>query len=237
MIKIPGNLKYKQLPEHIQTHLIPYSIYNVRFALVVSTFLMLDLFSLVPLLVPKQPLVFWVNVPLMIFISIWAIWLLIRKPEDTELEFVLFLGCLGGIGAVCYFTLALKYLYLAEINSFFYFSALILMFVASIVLFFRHQFKRYASFSEEQKKKTPAWHYTFAYGAVPIGYVAGPYLANGPSGLPIIVLGIIFLIFSSFFIFLFTKYVHKYIFMKTNIHLVRFMNKKNKIRSRLNYGK
>lgn len=237
MMKIAKNVKRKQLPEHIKQQLDPFSTMQIKFAISSITFFLLDLLIILPLIVPVIKVVIYITIPLLIFISIWAILLLLRKAEDTELESILFLGCLGIVGSICYFILALKYSYMLGIESPLYYIISIIIFVLTVYLFIHHQIKRYSNLEKEKKKETPLWHYKVLSISVPAGYLVAHYVMGISDGYVLSLMTVVFMGFSVFYIFILAKYLHKYLFIKANIHLVRFSNKELNQRSGILNGK
>lgn len=161
----------------------------------------------------------------MTFISLWALWLLIRKPEDTEMESLLFLGCLGIVGSLCYFVLAMKYNYMIGISSPIYYVIMFLLYLIFIYYFIRNELKKYSSLFQKNHKKTPAWRYSVAVIAPGAGYIFAQYLMSLSSFLVLSVMSVLFWIMSAAFIFLLARAFHKYFFIKKNIHLVVFTKK------------
>ncbi|MDQ0221250.1 hypothetical protein ELQ35_20865 [Peribacillus cavernae] len=237
MLKIEQDIKRRRLPQHIKEQLDPFSTMQIKFVIASGTFFMLDLLIILPLLVPVIKAVLFITLPLLIFISLWAIWLLVRKAEDTELESLLFLGCLGIVGSICYFVLSLKYSFMLGIDSPLYYFISIVIFGFIIFLFIRHQVKRYSSLERERTKETPKWHYRVLSISVPAGYLVAHYIMGLSGGFMLSFMTVVFFGMSIFYIFVLAKYLYKYFFIKTNIHLVRFSNKKLNQRSGIVNGK
>ncbi|MGG3805946.1 hypothetical protein [Metabacillus fastidiosus] len=225
MLKLDNETKRRNLPDHIREGLEPFPTYQLKFTIGVSTFFMLDLLIIVPLLFPIMKPVLYLTLPLMFIISVWALTILFRNVENTEIESLLFLGCLGITGSFCYFVLAMKYNYMIGIESLFFYILMFLFYLITIYFFVRHQVKKYASLEKKLKKKTPAWHYSLAAIAPAIGYIFAHYIMGLSSFIVLIVMSIVFLGLSTFYIFVLARFFHKYFFIKKNIHLVIFANK------------
>ncbi|MED4534158.1 hypothetical protein [Metabacillus fastidiosus] len=226
MLKLDNETKRRKLPNHIQEGLEPFCKYQIKSMIAVFTFLMLDLLIIMPLLFPVIKLVLYVTLPLMIFVSVWALWLLIRKPEKTEMESLLFLGCLGIVGSFCYFVLAMKYNYMVGITSPFFYIFMFFVYLIINYLFVRNELKKYSSLERKPRKKTPAWHYTMATIAPAAGYISIQYIMDIFSSLIVLsFMSIVFWGLSATYSFLLARAFHKYFFIKKNIHLVVFADK------------
>ncbi|MBM7703285.1 hypothetical protein [Metabacillus iocasae] len=228
MLKINPKIEGKELPSHILNQLQPLPTNQVRYLIFGLTFLLLDFIILLPLLVPPIQLFIYLTLPFIVLINLWALRLFIKKPENTEIEFTLFIGWLGVVGSFCYFMLALKYSYMLTITSPIYYIFSILLFIGANYLFIRRQLNRYATLEPEESKQTPAWHYQLASISVPAGYVVAHYLMGLSNQFVLSVMMMIFLLFSAIYIFLMAKYFHKYFFIKTNRHLVTLSNENRK---------
>ncbi|MDQ0221245.1 hypothetical protein ELQ35_20885 [Peribacillus cavernae] len=237
MLSIDQDIKRRQLPEHIREHLQPFSTLQIKVIIGAFTFIGLDALVLIPLLFPVIKLVLYITIPLLIFISVWGIWLLIRNAENTELESLLFLGYLGIIGSLCYFILILKYSFMLGIISPIYYVGSFLIYISLIYLFFRHQFKKYSTLEKKLPKKTPAWQYTLVTISVPAGYIAAQYIMGFTPSILLSIMSVVYFVFCIFYIFILSRSFHKYFFIKANIHLVKFANKKLNQRSGIVNGK
>ncbi|MGG3805944.1 hypothetical protein [Metabacillus fastidiosus] len=225
MLTFDSKTKRRNLPDHINEGLEPFSKYEIKFMIGSFTFFMLDLLIIMPLLFPVIKPVLYITLPLMTFVSVWALWLLIRKSEKTEMESLLFLGCLGIVGSFCYFIVAMKYNYMVGVTSPFFYILMFLVYLIIFYFFVRNEFKKYSSLERKPKKKIPAWHYRMAVIAPGAGYIFAQYLM-GLS--PFHVLGIMSLCFwglSATYMFVSARAFHKYFFIKKNIHLVVFADK------------
>ncbi|MBM7703283.1 hypothetical protein [Metabacillus iocasae] len=228
MLKINKDLKPKQLPIHILAQLQPLPVSQIKTLVFGAAIFLLDLLIIVPLLAPPIKLFLYLTLPLLAFISLWALRLLVKNPIHTEMESILFTGWLGVIGAFCYFMLGLKYSYMLGITSPIYYIFSILLFIGANYLFIRRQLNRYATLEPEESKQTPAWHYQLASVSVPAGYMVTHYLMGLSNQLVLSVMMMVYLMLSTFYMFLMAKYFHKYFFIKTNRHLVILSNENRK---------
>lgn len=225
MLELSKKMKYRELPDHIREGLAPFSIYQIKFMVWGFTYFLLDLLIIMPLLFPIMKPILYITIPPMVIMSIWAFRLLIKKPEDSEMEFLLFLGFLGVVGSFCYFVVVMKYHYMIGIKSPIYYTAMFLIYLSFIYLFLRNEHKKYSSLETKMKKKTPTWHYTLAMIAPGAGYIFAQYLM-GLSGFYVLsIMSLVFWGLSLTFTFLIGRGFHKYFFIKKNIHLVTFAKK------------
>lgn len=225
MLKINKDLKYRDLPDHIKEGLSTFSIFQMKSMVWVFTYLLLDIIIIMPLLFPIIQPTLYLTLPPMAIISVWALRLLIKRPEDSEMEFLLFTGFLGIVGSFCYFIVAMKYYYMIGIQSPIYYIIMFLIYLSIIILFLMNEHKKYSSLESKVKKKTPAWHYTIALVAPGLGYIFTQYVMKLSEFFVLFVMSIVFWILSLTFAFLIGRGFHKYFFIKQNIHLVKFTNK------------
>lgn len=225
MFEISKDIKRNNLPEHIREGLAPISIFQIKFMIGVLTFFLLDFLIIIPLLYPTYKILLFVTLPLIGMINLWAFSLLIRKREKTQMESLLFLGSLGIVGSFCYFILAMKYNYIIGIQSPIYFISMFLIYLLFTVFFFRNEHKKYSSLQAIDKKKSPSWHYSLAVIAPGAGYIFSHYLMGLGSSLELTIMSVIYWGISVTYIFIFSRGLHKYLFIKKNIHLVRFADK------------
>jgi hypothetical protein len=154
MLKLESVMKRRDLPDHIKEGLEPFDTNQIKFTIGSSTFFMLDLLIIMPLLFPIIKTVLYLTLPLLILISVWALTILFRKAEDTEMESILHLGCLGIIGSFYYYVLAMKYNYMVGIHSPFYYVLMFLIYLTIIYFFVRNELNKYSSLKKDKEKNT-----------------------------------------------------------------------------------
>ncbi|MFB5283932.1 hypothetical protein [Peribacillus sp. Hz7] len=225
MLTISKDIKRRDLPDHIQEGLTPFSTVQIKGMIFAYTFLLLDFLIIMPLLFPVIKPILYVTFPLMAMINIWAIALLIRKPEKTEMESLLFIGGSGIIGSFCYFMLILKYSYMLGFISPIYYVIWFIIYAALIYFFVRQQIKKYSSLEKQSEKKTPAWQYTLVSISVPAGYIVAQYVMSFSQSILLSIMMLVYWIFCIFFIFIMARSFHKYFFIKKNMHVAYFANK------------
>ena len=223
--KFNKELKRRDLPDHIQEGLLPYNTLQIKSIIGAFTFIGLDLLIILPLLYPLINIVLYVTIPLMILITIWAIYLLVRNPLDTEMESLLFMGCLGTVGSYCYFILILKYIFMSGYDSPTYYIVITIIYLFTIYLFWRRQVNKYSSLEKIEKKETPVWHYKVVTVSLPAGYLASLFIMRQYLSLVFIFIIIMFTILAIAYIFFLASAFHKYFFIKQNMHVAYFENK------------
>lgn len=94
MLKLSENIKRKDLPEHIKEGLTPFPFFQVKFLIGTSTFFMLDLLILLPLIYPVMKPILYFTIPLLIFINIWQSFFSLRmqKKHNWNHFYILFLS-------------------------------------------------------------------------------------------------------------------------------------------------
>lgn len=230
MLIINESVKRRELPVHILHHLTHFPPHQVRFVIAVFTFLCLDLLLALPLHLPFifNNVVLILVIPFISIINIWALKILFSKVDKKELETLLFLGCLGLVGAICYFISGIKFLYMLGVTSYWYFMILALLFTLGVGIFYRSYSRNFISLEKLSEKTTPKWHYAVASITPPAGSIIVTFLLNGSNDLMVSFVTFIFFLGASLYSLMFVKFLHKYLFIKKNIHLVKFHNDKRR---------
>lgn len=181
-----------------------------------------------PLLFPFIEGVLFVTVPLILLINVWAIRVLIKKPSETEFESLLYLGFLGAVGSFCYFVLTQKMSYwLLNIDSPLYYVISHVTYVFLISVFIYQKNKKFSSIHLEVKKNKYSliWNKVLTW-SVPSGYIIVHILLNQSSVLLHTYMIIMYSGLIIFFTDMSVKFFHRYVFMKSNIHLVKLSKSK-----------
>ena len=227
MLQIPDNKKTRHLPDYMQEHLMTISPESAKLTITMFCLILLDM-SAVPLLYPRNDLIYIVTIPLIIFIHLWLIRLLFKNPYTTQMETTLFMGVFSIVGAICNFITSIKvsYVFIGISNMWFYivFSIVHLILIAVLVQF---QIEKYSEINYK-RNETNQWYNNTRFipllSAAPgIGYIIFQASKGSEKGMHSVFLiaTIIFTLFLSYFA---AKYIHKFFFMKTNMRLV-FFNK------------
>ncbi|WP_144704981.1 hypothetical protein [Fictibacillus phosphorivorans] len=222
MLKIDNSIKRKNLPNHILEHLSFTDTDQVKFGVFGSTFVMLDLLIILPLLFPYHELSFWLTIPFLLLINLWALTMLLRKAEGLHFEFILFVGCLGAVGSLCYFILVQKIAYIVlniHSNNFFVMSLIIYLAFFLFQIWFQN--KKYCSINSDflQFKDMP-WHFKALTWSVPLGYIIAHYFISKSEVIMTTIMLLVYLMFSIFFTYVSVKFFHRYLFMKANSHFL-----------------
>lgn len=226
MLKIDPNLRFEELPFHANQHFIFHHPDHIKLIVSGFTFILLDL-SLLPLLYPFINVFYIISIPLYLFIHIWAVRLLIKNPYSTQFESLLFLGSHGVVTAIVYALLAFKIsIFELGISSTFYYALLFIGLLAMFAILVFYQIKKYSNITGKSKQDGklgllhqlgivlavfPALGYSFFQGIK-----HNEILMNS-------VLLVISIFLSGFGAYMAAKQIHKYFFMKANMHFVRFI--------------
>ncbi|MGD6796076.1 hypothetical protein [Metabacillus indicus] len=227
MHRINKDVKRRSLPAHVREHLDYISHFQVKAQIGGFTFLLLDLFILLPLLNPPNQLFLWTIGPLLAGVSLWAVSLLMRRVEETELESILFLGCLGGAGSLSYLLITVKYCLVLGVTSPGYYAFLVLTYLVIMVLFIKHYRSKFSSLDDRPIKPVSKWQYAVVGIVIPLGNVLANIVLGFSESVMLSVLTMIFFGFSITYMFLLTKFLHKYLFIKTNYSFATFSKKES----------
>ncbi|WP_273853483.1 hypothetical protein [Guptibacillus spartinae] len=223
MLKIPENKKFRHLPDYMKVHLLLISPQNTKVVVIGYCFILLD-FCLIPLLTPINTIINIATIPFLLFINLWAIRLLVKNPYTTQMETILFLGVTSFIGAISYLITSMKVSYLFfGITSIWYFLVLSLVYFTVISIAINFQIKKFSSINDsldESKKWYNNKNFLSLITVGPgIGYIL--FFATKKNELFMHTLFLIACIgLTILFSYISTKYIHKYMFMKVNNHLL-----------------
>jgi hypothetical protein len=228
MLKLERDIKFRALPEHFKEHLSFFPHFLIKQLIAGFTFVMLDLLVLIPIIYPMIDTTFYLTIPFILLINIWAIRLLILNPEKTELESILFLGALGAVGSYSVFILIQKMnYYVLQVNSLFYLMASILLYIVVICFFSYIKVKKFSTIIVLKKKNEQ--HSTFTNSIITIsvsaGYMVAQIVINQSLSIMNTYMIVIFSLLLLFFTDMAVKYIHRYLFMKSNLNVVKLSKK------------
>ncbi|MGD6796077.1 hypothetical protein [Metabacillus indicus] len=218
LLKIDPKYRRNQLPVKVQMQLDYFPVHQVKFMVAVITFLLIDLIFLIPMIFSGVKILIYITLPLVIAVNLWAIALLVRSPERTAHEMLLFF-CFSGIaGAVCFLSLTMMYAYFGGIESLEYFFMMLMLFLVTIVWSFYKQLNKYSKL-KDRVKETPAWQGNLYSIVIPAAYLFAHFVLGLSESIALFVMLTVYLILAGSFILILTKSFHKYLFIKYNPHL------------------
>lgn len=215
------DIKYRDLPDYIKEHLSFMFTLTIR-AHVLILMLVLDFLVIVPLLYPVTPRLLYFLVPLLLFINGWSIRLLIVNPYSTQFEFIRYAACYGTISSIVFFSLSQKisvYMLGLETNTLYYVLTTFL-YLLSFIMFGVYQFWKYSRIRTGFKASS-----LYVGGVASVGPGLGYIFSRSIhqyEKLSNIVAVLCFYFLAVFWGFVGAKFIHKYLFMKKNKHLITY---------------
>jgi hypothetical protein len=223
--KLDRSLKRSQLPASVYKNLGPYPTFQMKATISVFTLFMIDFLLLFPMLVLDVNVFTYLTVPLIAILNIWALALLFRNIEKTQVESIQFIMFLGLTGSWGFFLLSLKFAYMSGVVTWLYYAVMTVLYITSIFIFFYRQLNSYWNIVKEERKDSPRWHYVVLSAGPTFGYILAQFMMGLGEDVTLIVITSILIMFSVFFTYLMTKSIHKYLFVKNNPHLVSLPEK------------
>lgn len=222
--------RIRELPIKVQEHLLLLSTFQIKPIITVYTFIILN-FAIIPLVYPNHLKLTLIVIPFIVLVNLWCLVLLMKNVYSIQITVFLFLGVLGVVGTVSYYILFYKYVFLLlEIKniSFLVISFLaLLLFVIYLIVYYSNLHKLENISSSKINIGVPA-----TLGPV-IGYVLYQFVSKHSDEAVLTLMGVTFYIFTLFFAYTAVKLIHKYMFIKTNLHLVKLEKPlKKKVKSR-----
>ncbi|WEG15247.1 hypothetical protein PQ478_11920 [Alkalihalophilus pseudofirmus] len=221
-MQINKEIKYRDLPKAIQQHLHVFASFQTKQIIGGFTFILLN-FSLFPLLVPFTYLYAALTVPLIIIINLWSIYLLFRSPYTIQVHVFLFLGMLSIVAAWAYTVAVQKYAYiiLNVQGPLFLFLTVGIQVVLIVVMYLYYKGKM-LNLDGQRNIKQPSKLTYILYGAGPaLGYIFYHQVAKQSEMAMLMALLGVFYMFALVFSYTSVKFIHKYLFMRANSHLVK----------------
>lgn len=188
---------------------------------VITLILLINFLILIPLLYPHVPVFLYIIVPLLVVMNVWGIRLLITNPYSTQFEFVLYCGVYGAVSALSFFLMSEKLAYYSlhiQFGSFYYVitTSLFIISAASLVYY---QIWKFSGYRENVGYDRTAKYSSLLPIAPSLGYIFTKSVSGNLSNIMFVML---YYLIGIFWAYVGAKFIHKYFFMKHNIHMVKF---------------
>jgi len=227
-VKIDVDIKRKAIPEHIRQHLTADYGGGFKENAFGLTVLMIGFFTLLPLFAAQDKTLFYVVGLFVAFLLLWLVKISFTSEQKLFREPTLFLGVTGVIGSLAHLITFLHFTYYAVVESTLYY---VFLFIASVIFVLawyficRQYVKKYSSWKEIDFTKK--WWYSAILHTLFVLVIVTlilDVLGELWIGIKVSLFMIFYSYFSAFYIFVGSKYLHKYWFMTKNIELVKRLN-------------
>src|SRR5699024_4700585 len=229
-MKINREIKYEQLSQPFRKHLEFIDATNAKAALWAIILLLYDTSLLVGLTSIGEMTYLWIVLPLALVLHLWGLRLLFKNAYSTQIEMILFIGVFGLIGSMTSFILIMGLsIHTLSIASMVYYSIMCLLLVASAVLVIQLQLNKYKGDPTEKDQVNEQSKYkSLLYIGPGLGIViAGVTRDTNIYIETFVTIGIIFILYLVYVYFA-SRFIHKYLFIKKNMHLVNFQKPRKK---------
>ncbi len=222
-MKINPETKYQDLALYVKDHLDFIAVDQVKSGIIVMILVLYDL----PLLLSFSEVLklefLWIVLPFILIIHLWGIRLIIKNPYSTQLETILYMGVWGVLGAISLFIMILGMLYYTfQITSVFLYIIMVLTIFICIYILIKYQINKFSHNPTKERKGTDQYKYMGLLSASPgLGYLFF-VLVKDNSILDDMVTIVIVYFFAIICTTVAAKFLHRYIFMKTNIKYVKY---------------
>ncbi|WP_078576555.1 hypothetical protein [Salipaludibacillus agaradhaerens] len=225
MIKLDEQTDINTLPDDMRQHLFSMDSKGMKWLIFSFVFIVMNVVGGVLLVAdPFVTTYMVIAAPVMIIINVWAFALMIRNPQKTQLEVVLFTAFLFASYAFGLLLISHKFAYfVAGVEGISFFIGVLILYLGTIVYFIRYYHKTLSTLEGEVEAKEPAkWMWKiFAAGPASGLFIYHGFLKGAfASELILVVLVVLFGVLS---IYLSIKMFYKYTFMKLNLPLVVFV--------------
>lgn len=221
MLKLNQNVKYRNLPSEIKTHLSTPFNNREKFTIVIFILFFLDVTCLVPLLANEVRIFTFFAMPFIIVIHIWSLITLFIKLDryKKKLAFIIYTGCSFAVVSYSAFIVTLKRTYYV-----FGFNWLIagtagltyLLFTAKMIRYFLIEFPVF----KKKKKSSPTWIGKLLTPAPVVGFIAGYFLFHSSEAVIETTMGFISLLTACTFSYMAVKFIHQFFFIKANQDII-----------------
>jgi len=228
MLKIDERLKFKDLPKYISEQLFYIETFNIRASIFITTFVMLDLMVVLPLLVPLIPIYLYILVPPLLLFHIWSMRIMIKNPYSVQYETILFFAIWGVLSTIVFAVLSQKMaFYLIGIKGFSYYLITTVLFLVAVGSILNYRLSRYRDLSydaiklakkkeRELKRKAGKEHYPLIITFVPgLGYMVAQMIKHNETFV-YCMLVIIFWGFAVFCSYVAIKFIQRSFMLKVN---------------------
>jgi len=221
MHKISDGTKFKELPIFVKDHLSPPSILGLKSSIFLMTFILLDFICFFPIVAdPFIDTLFWIVLPVILFVNGWAVFLFVRNVFSIQLESVLFLGIFSFAASFVSFVSIQKFAYyLIEIDSILFFMGSLFIVTVTTVYFIFYYNHKISQHDPHQKDEKKLWSGVFSLPA--LGYLFyHTVMKDSPFLFHFLI--VLYFFITSFFIYLSVKFIHKFLFMKMNPQFINY---------------
>lgn len=229
-MKINPDIKYEQLSQPFRKHLEFIDATEAKAAVWTIILLLYDPSLLVGLTSIGEITYHWIVLPMALVLHSWGLRLLFKNAYATQMEMVLFIGVLGLIGSVTSFFLMIGLtIHTLSITSILYCIPMCLVLVVSTFFVIQSQLHKYKGNPKEQVQVNKQFKYkSLLYIGPSLGVViAGVTRDTNMYIETIATIGIIFMLYLVYVYFA-SRFIHKYFFIKANMHVVTFQKPSNK---------
>lgn len=235
---ISPEIKYQELSEPFKKHLEFIDATSAKAAVWAIILLLYDTSLLVGLPSIEESRYLWGISPMALVVHLWGLRLLFKNAYSTQMEMVLFIGVLGLIGSMTSFLLILGLsIHTLSITSMLYYIIMCLVVIVSTVFVIQLQINKYKGDPKGKNQVNKGSKYkTLLYIGPGLGVViAGLTRDTNIYIETIAIIGIIFMMYLVYVYFA-SRFIHKYFFIKANMHLVTFQ-KPNKKKDQIQLNK
>ncbi|UTR14963.1 hypothetical protein MM221_20920 [Salipaludibacillus sp. LMS25] len=224
MIKLDEQTDINTLPDDMRQHLFSMDSKGMKWLIFSFVFIVMNVAG--GLLLVADPFMnsyIVIAAPVMIIINVWALLLMVRNPQKTQLEVVLFTAFLFASYAFGLLLISHKFAYfVAGVEGISFFVGVLILYLGTIVYFIRYYHKTLSTLEGEVEAKEPEkWMWKIFTAGPAIGlFIYHGFLKGAFAELILVVLVVLFGVLS---IYLSIKMFYKHAFMKLNLPLVVFV--------------
>lgn len=228
-MKLHPDVIYENLSETFQKHLQFIDPTNAKAAVWAIILLLYDPLLLVGLTSIGKMTYLWMTLPMILVLHLWGLRLLFKNAYTTQMEMVLFTGILGWIGAITSSLLIIGLsVHTLSLTSMLYYIIMVLILVISSIFIIKSQLDTYKRDPCEELDKQSSKYKGLLYIGPGLGIVlAGVTRDTNVYIETFTTIGIIFILFL-LYVYFAARFIHKYLFMKANVHLVTFQRPSKK---------
>ncbi|MCI4129715.1 hypothetical protein [Bacillus haynesii] len=229
MLKLNEKVIFRRLPEETRHHLIILVDRDEKVSMCILNIIMLDALLLFLLLANGIKPFTIVALPPLILVNLWMFILFFKDMElhRNNLEFVLYKGFSFSTMSFCWFILSQKMYYsILGLNwLFIIFSVLFLVIVA--LGSFRYYLIKF-SIHKQKKRAVPTWAVYLLAAGPAAGYMISQITLHFSESVINIFMSIVSLLAACLFSFIGAKFIHQFLFVKTNQNIIKNIGKGRK---------
>ncbi|WP_456279891.1 hypothetical protein M1D98_19595 [Bacillus sp. K7] len=228
LLKLNENVKYRDLPTEIQTHLTSPNTNREKFGMIFAILFILDICCLIPLIVNEiRPFTF-ATLPLILIVHIWSLIALFKRLDKykNSHSFLIYSGCSFAVISYSFFIVSIKRAFFVYGLNWIFIAISLLTYCIVMIGFIRYYLIEFPNY-KRKKTKSLSWTTNLLTIAPAAGYIIAQFLFRFSDSVIDTVMSMVALFGACLFCYVAVKFIHQYFFIKANQNIINKRLKKD----------